>query len=131
MLHWHRLRPSLLPRFPAELALLRPLVVPEPEEHRLAQQAFLGPLGKLDLTHELGFDPAGTRLFGENAHTGRHIPPDSVERAPDPGELLFGESAAGPAAVDELPPAESTEMQRTKATPAAFRRTESDDHEIF
>src|SRR3954447_9796297 len=131
MLHWHSLRPSPLPRFPAELALLWPLVIPEPEEHRLTQQAFFGPLGKLYFTHESGLDPAGTRLLGENADTGRTVPPDALECYPDRGELLFGKAAAGSAAVDELAGAIGAEMQRTEATPASFRRAEADDDEIL
>src|SRR4051812_34195070 len=93
---------SLPPRFPADHALLWPLVIPEPEKHRLPQQAFFGPLVKLNFTHESGLAPAGTRLFRENAATGRTLPPDALERHPDRGELLFSKAAAGSAAVDEL-----------------------------
>src|SRR3954463_161788 len=122
MLHWHSLRPFPLPGFPTELALLWPLVIPEPEEHRLTQQAFFGPLGKLYFTHESGLHPAGPRLLGENADTGRTVPPDALECHPDRGELLFGKAAAGSAAVDELGGAAGAGEQRPRGPPASFRR---------
>src|SRR3954463_2472607 len=131
MLHRDNLRPSPLPCFPADHALLGPLVIPEPEEHWLTQQAFFGPFGKLDLTHQPRLDPASARLLRENAATGGHFPPDALERGPDRGQLMIGKSAAGPAAVHELPVAKSTEMQGTEATPASLRRTEADDDKVL
>src|SRR5919112_3010025 len=43
---------SPLARFPELHTLLRLLILTKPEEHRLPQQSFLGPLSVLDLAHQ-------------------------------------------------------------------------------
>ena len=67
-----------LPSFPFPLplsyTLLRLLVIPKPEKHRLSQQPIFGPLLESHLADHLGLDPRGLYVLGDRSGARRALP---------------------------------------------------------
>ena len=112
--------PARLPALPH--TLLRPLVLPEPEKHRLPQEPFLRPFGVLHLAHQERLDPDRPLLPGHGTFARRRRAAMLLQRPAHIGELAVVESGAHPADVGQRSVHELGQVQRAEAAARSFGR---------
>src|SRR5262249_28365070 len=106
-------------------------VVSQPEVHRMAQLAVVGPFRELDLCDEIRFYPVRRLVRLDGARERRLLRLALLQQRRNPLELLLIESGAGVADVDEFAVLVDAEQQRAEVRARLPRLGPAPDNELL